>query len=352
MILFVRKFGFLCLAAFLISIGNLYSQLDTSKVNWISFGETKNLFEKRQKPVLVYFYDNKNDSSKLMLNETFGLQEVANYINILFYAVKLDIYSKDTVTFFDGTKFYNSEKNGKIHDIVEQLLGNQFSVPSMILFNKQAQGAVFNGFKDRNHIFPILIYYAESHTNPISYDKFEKQYFNTYPIGQKQIMTRVLVKWKTFDELPELMKTKPKKILVNLYDNYNISSTMQRLKTYNNPIIAKYLNEKFYSTNLDVKAQDSIIFLGQTYINEKVAHGYHQLAIAMLNGKMQFPAFIIIDENSKLLDRFYGYMPPEDFEVLIHFIGDNAYKNKKWDDYKLKFKGSFTEDENSKKKSN
>jgi thioredoxin-related protein len=350
MILFIRKFGIFCLVTFLISSGKIYSQIDTSKVNWISFEETKNLFEKRQKPVLVYFYDSKNDSSRLMLNETFGLNEVASYINILFYPVKLDIYSKDTVTFFDGTKFYNSGKNGKFHDIVVQLLGTQFSIPSMILFNKQAQGAVFPGFKDRNHIFPILIYYAESLANPIPYDKFEKYYFETYPIGQKQIMTRVLVKWKTFNELPELMKTKPRKIMVNLYDNYNISSTMQRLKTYNNPLIAKYLNEKFYCTNLDVKSLDSINFLGQTYINEKAAHGFHQLAIAMLNGNMQFPAFIVIDENSKLLDRFYGYMSPDDFEVLIHFIGDDDYKNEKWDEYKLNFKGSFSEAKENKEK--
>ncbi len=349
MILLIRKFGFFCLVMFLISVGKIFSQTDTSKVNWMSFEEAKSLFEKRQKPVLVYFYDSKGDSSKLMLNATFGLQEVASYVNILFYPVKLDIHSQDTVTFFDGTKFYNSGKNGKVHDIVVKLLGNQFSIPSMILFNKQAQGSAYQGFKDRNHIFPVLIYYAESLTNPIAYDKFEKYYFKTYPVGQKQIMTRVLVKWKTFNELPELMKTRPKKILVNLYDNYNISSTMQRLKTYNNPTIAKYLNEHFYCTNLDVKAQDSINFLGQTYINEKAAHGYHQLAIAMLNGKMQFPSFIVIDENSKLLDRFFGYMPPDDFEVLIHFIGDNAYKNKKWDDYKANFKGSFIEEEEIKK---
>jgi thioredoxin-related protein len=69
----------------------------------------------------------------------------------------------------------------------------------------------------------------------------------------------------------------------------------------------------------------------------------------MLNGNMQFPAFIVIDENSKLLDRFYGYMSPDDFEVLIHFIGDDDYKNEKWDEYKLNFKGSFSEAEEIRK---
>jgi len=339
--IFLRKFLIIGLIYFPFFVEDANSQTDTSKVKWLSFEETKTLFEKKQKPVLVYFHDNLNDSSNLMLNKTFGLKEVANYANILFYPIKLDIYSKDTITFFDGARYTNSGKNGKIHDIVIQLLGKDFKYPSMILFTNKAVGSVFQGFKDRNHIFPILIYYAESVTESVVYEKFEKQYFKTYPVGQKQIMTRVLVKWKTFDEIEELMNKNPKKILVNLYDNYNISSTMQRLKTYNNPIISNYLSKHFYCINLDVKSLDSISFLGQKYINEKAAHGYHQLAIAMLNGKMQFPVFIIIDENNKLLDRFYGYKPPDDFETLIHFIGENAFKSQKWETFKKNFKSSF-----------
>lgn len=329
-------------AYFLLAI-NCFAQTDTSKVKWQSFEETKALFEKNQKPVLIYFHDELNDSSNLMLNETFGLQEVANYANILFYPIKLDIYTKDSLTFFDGTKYYNTGKNGKIHDIVNQLLGDEPVFPSMILFTREAVGSVFTGFKDRNHIFPILIYYAESVDKSTTYEKFEKEYFKTYPIGQKQIMTRVLVKWKTFDETTELMKTNPKKILINLYDNYSISSTMQRLKTYNNPIIADYLNQKFYCINLDVKTNDTITFLNQKYINEGAPHGYHQIAIAMLDGKMNFPSFLMLDENSKLLERLQKYMPPDEFEVLIHFIGDDVYKNENWEAYKTTFKGSFDE---------
>ena len=347
-----RKFFIVGLILIIFFTEYAVSQADTSKVKWLSFEETKVLFEQKQKPVLVFFHDNLKDSSNAMLNTTFGMQEVANYINVLFYPIKLDVYSKDSVTFFDGTKFTNSGKNGNVHDIVTQLLGKDFSSPSMILFTKKAEGAVFQGFKDRNHIFPILIYYAESTYESVTYEKFEKYYFKTYPIGQKQIMTRVLVKWKTFNEIPELSKKSPKKLLINLYDNYNISSTMQRLKTYNNPIIANYLNKYFYCTNLDVKAQDTISFLGQKYINEKAAHGYHQLAIAMLNGKMQFPAFIIVDENNNLLDRFYGYKSPEDFEVLINYIGESAFKDQKWDTYKKNFKSSFEEEKVEETKNN
>ncbi|MFN8254797.1 MAG: hypothetical protein U0W24_03855 [Bacteroidales bacterium] len=330
-------------------VNQINSQTDTSKVKWLDFNETKLLFEKTQKPVLIFFHDSKSDSSELMLNKTFGLNEVANYINILFYPIKFEIHSKNEINFFDGRVYKPSDKKDGIHSMVDSLLGKGVKMPAMILFTKKAVGTVYQGYKSRDNIFPILIYYAESLENSVSFEKFEEYYFKTYPPGQNQVVTRVLVKWKSIEEAFENSKILKKKILVNLYDNYSTSSTMLSLKTFNNPIIADYLNKNFICVNLNARTKDTILFFSQKYINEGAPHGFHQLPIVMLSGKMQFPAFLIFDEDQKLLDRFQTYMTPEDFEVLIHFIGDNDYKTKKWEDYKNSFKSSFTEENQIKK---
>jgi thioredoxin-related protein len=319
------------------------AQIDTSKVKWLSFEETKLLFDKSQKPVLIFVHDNKNDSSNLMLNQTFGLQEVANYVNALFYPIKLDIYSRDTITFFNGIVYGNNSKSGGAHSIVKSLLGEEFKFPSMILFTKKAEGSVFQGYRDRDRIFPLLIYFAESLNSATSYPNFEKNYYKTYPIGQKQIITRLNLKWKTLNEALELNKTSPKKLLINLYDNYSISSTMMRLETFNNSVNSNYLNQHFYCVNIDVKSNDTLEFLGQKFINEKASHGFHQFPIALLNGKMNFPAFVVFDEQLKYIDRVQSYMIPEDFELLIHFVGENAYKTQKIEEYKKGFKSNFSD---------
>lgn len=327
----------------LLNAQNIDKFLDTSKVNWKTFEETQKLFSKKQKPVYVFLYNN-NDSSQLMLNKTFGLAEVANYLNVLFYPIKLNIYSKDTIRFFDGNYYLNSGKNKGVHDLAFKLAGDTLPhSPSSVIFSREAIGSVFNGFKNRDSIFPMLIYYAENANKALPYPDFEKYYFKTYPPGRKQIMSRVLVKWKPIEEAFEMAKKTNKKIFVNLYNNYNISCTMMRLKTYNNPIIAQYLNEKFYPVNIDVKMKDTVHLFGQTFINENKAHGYHQLAISFLNGQMKFPAFLVFDENGKFLDKKQEYMTPETFEPLIKFVGENAYKNQKWTEYLKNFKGSFEE---------
>ena len=131
---------------------------DTSKVVWKSFEETNKLFKKKQKPVMIFLFDNNDDSSSVMLNQVFGIDEVANYINILFYPIKLEIHSKDTISFFDGNKYLNTNKNNGVHDLATKLTSGNPQTPSVLVFSKEAVGTVYSGFKDRNHIFPILIY--------------------------------------------------------------------------------------------------------------------------------------------------------------------------------------------------
>jgi thioredoxin-related protein len=139
----------------------------------------------------------------------------------------------------------------------------------------------------------------------------------------------------------EQYKQNPKKLFINLYDNYSISSTLMQLQTYNQVDNANYLNQNFYCINLNIKSMDSIEFLGQTFINENASHGYHQLPIALLNGKMSSPAFIIFDENSKFLGREQRYFSPEDFEILIRFVGNNAYRNQTIEEYRKEFKSTM-----------
>ena len=322
------------------------NNIDTSKVEWKSFEEVSRLFLEKQKPVIIFLFDKNDDSSSVMLNGVFGLDEVANYINVLYYPVKLEIHSHDTLTFFDGNKYTNTGNKLGVHDLATKLASGIPQTPSILIFSKEAVGTVYPGFKDRDHIFPVLIYYAENTYKSTDYEEFEEYYFNTYPPGRKQIMTRILVKWKSIEEAFELNKKYPKKVFINLYNNYNINCTMMRLKTYNNPKIADYLNKNFYCVNLDVKSKDTIKLFEQTYINEGASHGYHQLAISFLKGKMNFPAFLIFDENSKFMDKKQEYMTPGAFEPIIKFIGKDAYKKQKWDVYLKSFKSEFVEQGN------
>lgn len=326
---------------------SLSAQEKNVNLNWLNFKNVQENFLQKQKPILIYLYKDNCDSCKIMNDTVFGLSEVANYLNVLFYPIKLNAEAKDTITFFNGQKFAKSSDKA-YHDIVYFLAGEKPIFPSLICFNKQAQGAVFPNFKDRNHIFPILIYYSEEVYLSTSYEKFEEYYFKAYPPGRKQIMTRLLIKWKTYNELAGLMKQKKKKVLIDLYYNFSTTATMMRTRTYNDPKIAQYLNEKFYNITVEAKYQDTINYKGIKYINENLSHGYHQFVIAALEGKMKFPAFIILDEELNLLNRIQMYKTPEDIEPILKYYGEDKYKNMDYKTFLKSFESSFKSEDKKK----
>ncbi len=305
---------------------------DSSFVDWKSLEEVSVQFIEKQKPILIWLYANDIDSCKLMKENTFALQEVNNYMNLLFYNIKIDAKTDNEFTFFDGQKF-NKNKDSLYNSITSYLLQNNVNLPALVMFTKNAEGRIFYGYKDRDHIFPILIYYAEMAYENNDYKTFEDYYFKAYPVGQKQIMNRLLISWKKMADIDSLQKEKPKKILIDIYNNYSVSATMMRTKTFNNPEVSSYLNEKYYSVTVELKSNEEFIIKGITYKNSGEAHGYHQFAIAVLQGKMKFPAFIILDENYNLIERKQRYYTPEEIEALLKFYGENIYKEKQFDEY-------------------
>ncbi|MCD4663731.1 MAG: DUF255 domain-containing protein [Bacteroidales bacterium] len=314
-----------------------FAQIVQDSVNWITIEKAGELFSEKQKPILFYFYQDKCDSCRLQEKTTFSNSEVANYINILFYPVKINAETKDSIKFFDGNYYKNSGKNGKVHDLVFQLSGIKDTFPTIVIFSKRAEGKAYNGFKDRDEIFRILIYYSEDVDVTTAFDDWYKYHKKGYPPGQKQIITRLNVRWRTLEEANELNNTAPKKMLLNFYNYNKISCTLMRTQTYNHPKIAQYLNEKFYTVNIDIFSQDTMEIKGVKYINENQPYKYHQLPIAALEGKMIFPAFIVLDEEGNVLGKIQQYMTPEKFEEIIKFYGEDAFKKETFKAFKKKF---------------
>ncbi len=318
-------------------IFNLNAQNFNDSIKWLSFDNVRTAFEKNQKPIMIFLYDKNSDSSRIMSQTTFSNPEVANYINALFYPLRLDVYSKEAKTFFDGVKYENKPENGAVHDLALMLTGGNDTLPALVMFNRKAQGRTIYGFKNRDEIFRILIYYAENIDEKTSFEDWLTYHRRAFPPGQEQIITRLIVKWLLPKEMLEKQSQKPKKILLNFYDWRKVSCTVLRTKVFNDKRIANYINEHFYPISIDVFSKDTITLMGRTYINEGAKHGYHQLPIAALGGYMKFPAFIIIDENNKVREKFQNFYTVEELKPILEFYGEDAYLKETWNDFFKKY---------------
>ncbi len=333
---------FLFVVFFSLSLSSV-SQSLTDSVHWVSLEEAGDLFAEKQKPIMIYLHKLECDSCREQDKTTFSNPEVANYINILFYPVKINAETKDSLKFFDGKYYHNSETTGKTHDLVEMIAGAD-TLPTLVMFSKRAAGRAFKGFKDRDEIFRILIYYAEDIDVSTPFEDWYKYHTKGYPAGQSQIITRLKIKWEPLNIAQELNKAEPKKMLLNFYNYNKISCTLMRTQTFNNDKIASYLNDKFYSVNIDIFSQDTLEIKGIKYINENKSYKFHQLPIAALEGKMNFPAFIIMDEEGNILSKFQEYMTAEKFEKIMYYYGEDKYKTEKFDSFLKSFESKLNID--------
>jgi thioredoxin-related protein len=155
-----------------------------------------------------------------------------------------------------------------------------------------------------------------------------------------QLKLPTKVKWYSIQEVVELQKKEPKKIMIDVYTDWCGWCKKMDSETFNNPVIAEYLNKNFYPVKFNAESKEPVVFGGKTFVNEGEGNrSSHQFAIALLQGKMSYPSIAYLTENSQLLTAIAGYYSAKDYEPLITFIGENKYTSTTLEEYMKSFKG-------------
>jgi len=149
------------------------------------------------------------------------------------------------------------------------------------------------------------------------------------------------VKWYTIEEADALLKTDPKPIFVDAYTDWCGWCKRLDKDTFSDPIISKYMNDNFIPVKFDAESKEPVTFLGKEFINDGKAGKAHQLAVALMQGRMSYPTVIFLTENGELLSPVPGYRGPKEFEPLLVFFGEKKYLTEKWEDFSKNFEGSF-----------
>lgn len=150
------------------------------------------------------------------------------------------------------------------------------------------------------------------------------------------------VNWMTFEEAVEKSKSEKRKVFIDVYTDWCGWCKVMDKNTFNQEKIAKYLNENFYPVKLDGEQKEDITFRGQTY--KYVAsgrRGYHELAAALLQGKLSYPTVVFLDEDFNMIQPLPGYQKPEAFEKVINFIGGDHYKTQEWAEWEKNFESGL-----------
>ena len=118
------------------------NELATGKINWITIEEAIELQKTTPKKIIMDVYTNWCGPCKMLDKNTFGNEDVANYVNEHFYAVKFNGEGNDSVIFKDktfGNPNYDATKANRrnsAHEFSRYL--NVRAYPTMVFFDEDA----------------------------------------------------------------------------------------------------------------------------------------------------------------------------------------------------------------------
>ncbi len=137
----------------------------------------------------------------------------------------------------------------------------------------------------------------------------------------------------------------PKKYFVDVYTDWCGWCKRMDVTSFQDPEVIKIMNRYFISAKLDAERKDSVFLNGRYFVNKNPQgqRSSHELAQVLLEGKMSYPSFVIIDETGKSLQILKGYLDAENIKTVLVYFGSNAYKSMGWDEFKTKFKAGEIE---------
>ncbi len=151
------------------------------------------------------------------------------------------------------------------------------------------------------------------------------------------------VQWITFDEAYKNCKKNPRPIMVDVYTTWCGPCKMMSSQTFNNPAIARYINENFYAVKFDAESKDSVKFDNYVFVSTDVSNpkAPHQFAASILDNQLAYPSIVFLNNQIQRLDILKGFMDPKSFEPILNYYGSGDYQKTKWEEYQKSFVSSI-----------
>jgi thioredoxin-related protein len=101
-----------------------------------------------------------------------------------------------------------------------------------------------------------------------------------------------------------------------------------------------YLQDKFYAVKLDAETKQSLNFKGKTYAFNP-QYKTNEIALFLTGGQLSYPTTIIIPAADADPQPIAGFLEPKEFELIVKYFGEGAYKTVAFTQYQQNFKGSW-----------
>jgi thioredoxin-related protein len=148
------------------------------------------------------------------------------------------------------------------------------------------------------------------------------------------------VQWLTIEDAYAQSKINPKPIFIDVYTDWCGWCKRMDANTFSNPVIAELLNKHFYAVKFNAEQKEEINILDNTFkFVAQGQRGYHELAAALLQGKMSYPTTVFLAADFSMIQPVPGYQDAKGFESIVSYFSGDAYQTTTWEDFQKTFVG-------------
>lgn len=158
------------------------------------------------------------------------------------------------------------------------------------------------------------------------------------------------INWITLEKAIELQKKNPKKIMMDVYTNWCGPCKMLDRNTFQNPDVAKYVNEHYYAVKFNAEGNETVNYKGKKYANPSFnpaavnsRNSVHELS--RLFQIQAYPTIVFMDEKAEMIAPIKGYQTPPQLELYLKMFKADEHKpldtQEKFNAYYSVFKPEF-----------
>lgn len=146
------------------------------------------------------------------------------------------------------------------------------------------------------------------------------------------------IRWYSIEQAEALLKKEKRKIFIDVFTSWcGVCKNMDNA-TFTQQHIVRYLNENYYPVKLDAEQRNDINFKSKTYHFVTQSNvGFNELAAEFLKGQLSFPTIVFLDEHLNLIQAIQGFRPPEQFEKIMTYFGEDNHKKVPWNKYEKSY---------------
>jgi thioredoxin-related protein len=137
------------------------------------------------------------------------------------------------------------------------------------------------------------------------------------------------LKWTNFTRGVKEAAATNKKVLIDVYTDWCGWCKKMDSDTYSDKGVQSYLNQNYVLVKLNAESSDKEMIDTTVATDAQIASAF---------GVSGYPTTVFLSSDGKPITAAPGYMKPDEFLQVLHYIGDDYYKKMEFPEY-LKSQG-------------